>query len=206
MSIERIKHPFYVIFHPFNGFWELKNEEKGTIRIALILLFLFALTNIIKRQMSGFSVNFNRLSELNSIDELKFVIIPFFLWCIANWSLTTLMDGEGKFKDIVMATGYSLVPFILINLPITFISNFITLREASFYSLFEGIAYFWFLYLLFVGTMNAHQYSVSKTLVTMGLTLIVIGIIVFLGLLFFSLTQQIINFVMTIYYELTFRV
>ncbi|WP_028559608.1 Yip1 family protein [Paenibacillus pinihumi] len=206
MSIELLKYPLYVIFHPFNGFWELKNENKGKLAIALSLLFMLAISNIIKRQMAGFHVNFNRPSELNSLDELKFVVLPFLLWCVANWSLTTLMDGEGKFRDIVIATGYSLVPLVLIYIPITIISNFITLKEAPFYYLFESIALLWFIYLLFVGTMNAHQYTAGKTVITMLLTLIVMGIIVFLGLLFFSLVQQIVNFVSTIYYEIIFRV
>ncbi|REK75227.1 Yip1 family protein [Paenibacillus paeoniae] len=206
MSMELLKQSFYVIFHPFNGFWELKNENKGRLTLALSLLFLLAISNILNRQLAGFHVNFNRLSDLNSIEELQFVILPFVLWCVANWSLTTLMDGEGKFRDIVIATGYSLLPFILIYIPLTIISNFITLKEATFYYLMQNIAFIWFIFLLFVGTMNAHQYTAGKTVVTMLLTLVVMGIIVFLGLLFFSLVQQITNFITTIYYELIFRV
>ncbi len=206
MSIEHLKFPFYLIVHPFNGFWDLKYENKGKLRIALGLLFLFVVTVILKRQYAGFIVNFNRLSELNSIDELKFVVLPFFLWCVANWSLTTLMEGEGKFKEIVIAAGYSLLPMILVNLPTTFISNFLTIKEAPFYYFLDSFAYLWFLYLMFVGTLTVHQYTVKKTVLTIGLTLVVMGVIIFLGLLFFSLIQQIVSFILTIYQELVFRV
>lgn len=197
--------PLYVALHPFKGFWDLKYENKGKLRVAFGILLLLTVVIILKRQYAGFLVNPNNVDTLNSLDELKFLILPFFLWCVANWSLTTLMDGEGKFKDIMLATGYSLLPLIFIFVPITIISNVITLQESVFYTFFETFAYVWFVWLLFIGTMTVHQYTVKKTVVTMLLTLVVIGIIIFLGLLFFSLIQQMASFVLTIYQELQLR-
>lgn len=197
--------PLYVALHPFKGFWDLKYENKGKLRVAFGILLLLTIVIILKRQYAGFLVNPNNVDTLNSLDELKFLILPFFLWCVANWSLTTLMDGEGKFKDIMLATSYSLLPLIFIFVPITIISNVITLQESVFYTFFETFAYVWFVWLLFIGTMTVHQYTVKKTVITMLLTFVVIGIIIFLGLLFFSLIQQMASFVLTIYQELQLR-
>jgi hypothetical protein len=206
MLLEYVKTPFYVLIHPFDGFWDVKYENKGKLWAAFCILLLLTITMILERQLAGFLVNFNDPRKLNSIDEFKTIIIPFFLWCVANWSLTTLMDGEGKFRDIVIVTGYALLPIVLIHLPNTLFSNFITDRESAFYFFFNTLAFIWFLWLLFIGTMTVHQFSVTKTLVTMLLTLVVAGIIIFLGLLIFSLLQQIANFILTIYQELSLRV
>jgi len=198
---------WYTVFHPFKGYWELKFEKKGRIWFALLLLAVLALLYILKRKYTGFI--FNPLvgtEQVNPLDEIKFILLPFFLWCIANWSLTTLMDGEGKFKEIVMATAYALVPLVVVQLPLILLSNIVTVQEASFYHLIESIAFIWFIGLLFVGMLTVHQFSASKTVVTMLLTLVVIGILIFLGLLFFSLLQQIISFVTTIYQEIVFRI
>lgn len=200
-----IRNPFYTMIHPFNGFWEMKYEKKGRVKIALLLVCLLVIFTIIKKQYSGFVVNMNNLANMNSLQELQFIALPFLLWCVANWSLTTLMDGEGKFKDIVMATGYALMPLVIILIPQTLISNVMTQGESALYYLLDGIAYAWCLALLFVGTMTVHQYSPGKTLATMLLTLVVIGIILFLSLLFFSMMQQIVNFVVSIYREISFR-
>lgn len=200
-----LAYALYVAVHPFDGFWELKYEERGRLRIALGLLLALTITMILERQFAGFVVNYNHPLELNSLNELKYIVLPFGLWCVANWSLTTLMDGEGKFSEIVMATGYSLLPLILVYLPNIVLSNVMTMPESSFYYLLQAVATGWFLWLLFVGTMTVHQYTVWKTAVTMLLTLVVIGIMLFLGLLFFSLIQQIVNFVYTIYLELSLR-
>jgi hypothetical protein len=205
MSLELAKYPFYVLFHPFDGYWDLKYDNKGKLRISLVILLLLAITTILQRQYSGFLVNFNNPTELNSINELKYIVLPFILWCVSNWSLTTLMDGEGKFKEIVTATGYALLPLALIMLMNTIISNVITIQESALYYLLETVAFLWFLWLLFIGTMTIQQYSVMKTIVTMALTLVVMGIIMFLGLLFFSLMQQMIGFVLSIYNELSLR-
>lgn len=200
-----IKNPFYTMVHPFNGFWEMKFERKGRVSIAAIILLLVVLVTIIKRQYSGFVVNYNNPAELNSINEFKFIVLPFVLWCVANWSLTTLMDGEGKFKEIIMATGYALMPLLIIYIPQTLYSSVITESESAFYYLLDTIAYIWFVWLLFIGTMTVHQYSAGKTVVTMLLTLVVIGIILFLGVLFFSMIQQMYSFVMSLYQEISFR-
>ncbi|WP_349772325.1 Yip1 family protein [Lederbergia citrisecunda] len=202
---ELIKYPFYVSIHPFKGFWDVKYEGKGRTKIALSILLLLTIIAILKRQYTGFVVNFSNPNTLNSLDELIYIILPFFLFCVANWAITTLMDGEGKFVEIITVTAYSLIPMVVIYGVTTIISNFITFEEAPLFFLLESAAMFWFLGLLFVGVMTVHQYSVSKTIATFILTAIVMGVIIFLGLLFFSLLQQLMTFVETIYREIIYR-
>lgn len=196
---------FYVIFHPFDGFWELKYEGKARMSIAMAILVLVVAVMALQAQFAGFVVNHNNPLWLNSLDQVQYVLLPFFLWCVANWSLTTLMDGEGKFKEIVLAAAYALTPILLIYVPTTIWSNFMTVEESAFYYLLNSIAIVWFLFLFFVGTMTIHQYSVVKTVVTIFLTILAMGFIIFLAMLFFSLMQQIYSFVHTIYTEFVYR-
>ncbi|MNF06216.1 hypothetical protein D3C80_2061220 [compost metagenome] len=63
----------------------------------------------------------------------------------------------------------------------------------------------WFVFLLFVGNMTVHQYTPSKTIGVILLTIIAMGFMAFIGLLFFSLVQQIIAFVSVIYQEIVMR-
>jgi DNA-binding beta-propeller fold protein YncE len=204
-DIGTVEMIFYVIKHPFKGFWELKYEKKGKLIVSMIILLLVTITFILKKQYTGFIVNFNDLKELNSIDEIKYVVLPFFLWCISNLLLTTLMDGEGTFKDIVIATGYALTPFILIYIPQILFSRVIIIEEISFYFFFEVVTYIWVIWLMFVSTMTVHQYTPSKTVATMALTVVGMGILIFLSLLMFNLIQQMFIFVMSIYQEIIYR-
>jgi hypothetical protein len=205
MRQDFIKFPLHLIVHPFDSFWDMKYERKGKIRVTLTILLLVVISMILKNQFAGFLVNYNDPRHLNSITQLFTVIFPFFLWCLSNWAITTLMDGEGKFKEIMMATGYALVPIVIIYTPMIIASRFMAEEETAFYYLMMSISSIWFVALLFVGIMTVHQYTVLKTMVTMLLTVVVMGIVIFLGTLVLSMLQQIIEFFVNIYRELTFR-
>lgn len=203
--IKDLRYCLHVIVRPFDGFWDLKYEKRGNLKTAFTLVFLLIASFIIQRQLTAFLFNTNNIQRLDIRRELAITLVPFFLWCVANWCLTTLMDGEGSFKDIIMATAYSLVPIIIVNILLTIISHGLTLEEQEFYNVIAGISAVWSGWLLFVGIMTVHQYSIKKTFFTILLTIVGMGIISFIGVLFFSLIQQMVAFVSTVYKELTLR-
>lgn len=99
----------------------------------------------------GFIFNTNDLANLNILFEFSSVLIPFMLWVIVNWSLTTLMEGKGTFSDIYIATAYAFTPVIIINIPVTIISNFLLEEEGVLIGSFIVISLLWSLFLLFLG-------------------------------------------------------
>lgn len=200
-----MRYAFHVMLRPFDGFWDLKYEKRGNLKSAFALLFLLVLTFIIQRQLTAFLFNTNNIQNLDIRRELQTTLVPFLLWCVANWCLTTLMDGEGSFRDIIIATSYALFPIIITNVFVTIISHWITLDEKEFYNFFLSLSMLWSAWLLFVGTMTVHQYSIKKNIFTILLTIAGMGIISFIGVLFFSLIQQMAGFISTIYKELTMR-
>jgi len=207
MSKEWVKYPMHLILHPFNGFWDLKYDrnQRHNLIISFAILVLLAITNILSQQYSGFLVNLYNPNYFNSVMEIVYVIVPVLFWCVANWSLTTLMDGEGKFVEIFTSTCFALIPLVLINFPWIWLSNVVSLQETAFYYFSTSFAVAWFVFLLFVGNMTVHQYSPAKTIGTIILTIVAMGFMAFLCLLFFSLVQQIIAFVTVIYQELALR-
>ncbi len=203
--LKSLHYGLHVIFHPFDGFWDLKHEKKGNLPAALVILALVCITYIIMAQYTGFVFSTLDITKFNIMMEIASIIFPFLLWCMINWALTTLMEGKGTFKDIFIASAFALLPLILINIPATFLSNFLTLEEGPFYYSFMLIAILWSGGLIFFGTMVTHAYDFTKTLIT---TILIIGGIIFtlfLSLLFFNLTSQVIQFLKNIYVELLYR-
>lgn len=192
---------------PFQGFWELKYElnTKPNLILSFIILFAVIITNVLSSQYTGFVVNVYNPNDMNSVLEIVYVVVPLLYWCVANWSLTTLMDGEGKFVEIFIATCFALAPFVVISFPLIWISNVMANQEVMFYFLGQSLALLWFLFLMFVGTMTIHQYTPAKTVATIIMTLVAMGFLAFLTMLFFSLIQQIVAFVTVIYQEISFR-
>ena len=200
-----IKYAFHVIFHPFDGFWDLKREHRGSLAAALTFVVLTILTLTLEKQKTAFLFNPYRLEEINVVVDIVTVLLLYILWCVANWRLTSLMDGEGKLVDIAIATGYALFPIILLRLPMILFSYMLTSSEGSFYDVIGVVSYLWAGALIILGTMITHQYSVKKTLLTCICTIVGMGIIMFIGLLFFNVIQQMITFVSIIYEEIRFR-
>ena len=203
--LKSLKYGLYLIFHPFDGFWDLKREKKGTISAALTFVVATIFMMVVQKQNTAFLFNENRLEYIDVLVDIITVGMLYILWVVSNWCLTSLMDGEGKMKDIAIFTGYSLLPMFLIQFPLIGVSHMITVEEGTFYYVFTVISYIWVVALLLIGMSVTHQYSMKKTILTTILTIVGMGIILFIGLLFFSVIQQIVTFVITIYKEVRFR-
>ncbi|MDN5378018.1 MAG: hypothetical protein PWQ76_271 [Clostridiales bacterium] len=205
MVREYFSLPVYTMFHPSDGFYDMKYEKKGKTSIIFVNLFLFWISYSFSKQYSGFVVNENNPMGFNLFGDLATILIVFLLWCTANWSITTLMNGEGKFKDIAMATSYALMPMIFTFIPASLLSNLFVQQEAAFYTTIMGISIAWSVMLLFFGILTVHNYTVAKTIATLFLTFISICVILFLLMLISSLIQQVWVFVSSIYTELLYR-
>lgn len=197
--------PKYILFHPFDGYEEFKRYEKGRMSVAIVFIILFALFRIFTFQYEGFLINPNNPLDLNSLQEIFAVFLLVILFTVGNWSVTTLMEGKGKYKEILMVTGYALFPLIIIGYPSVFLSNFLTLEEMAFYGLLMYIAYGLTAWMLFMGILNIHQYGLAKTIGSLILTVVSMSVMMFVGLLFFDLIQQFISFIASIYEELSLR-
>ena len=202
--VREIKYGLHVIFHPFDGFWDLKKERRGSLAAALTFVAIVIMLSTFEKQTTGFLFNSVRLKDVNVVVDILTVTMVYVLWCVANWCLTSLMDGEGTMKDIFTAMGYALVPMILVRIPMIILSLGITIEEGTFYYVLNAFSYIWTGILVFFGTMITHQYSFKKTVLTCICTVVGMGIIMFIGLLFFNVIQQMITFFTTIYKEIRF--
>ncbi len=202
---EFIKFPARILFHPFDGYEEFKRYKKGKLSVAIVFILLFAYFQIFAFRNLGFLINPNNPQDLNSIQEIFSVFLILFLFTVGNWSVTTLMEGKGNYKEILMVTGYSLFPMIIIGFPSVILSNFLTLEEMAFYGLFMLIAAIGTGWMLFMGILNIHEYGLFKTILAFIATGISIAVMMFVGLLFFDLIQQAIAFVVSVIEEFNLR-
>ncbi len=202
--VRELKYGFHVILRPFDGFWDLKREHRGSFRAALTFVAIVVFLTTFEKQTTGFLFNPVRLTDINVVVDILTVGMVYVLWCVSNWCLTSLMDGEGGMRDIFIAMGYALLPMILIRLPMVLLSLVFTQEEGTFYYVLDVFSYLWTGFLVFFGVMITHQYSFKKTVLTCLCTVLGMAIILFIGLLFFNVIQQMITFGVTIYREIRF--
>ncbi len=203
--LSTLKYGTYVIFHPFDGFWDLSHERRGSLAAAHTFLALFLLTYVLRLMCTNFQFISAPLQYINIYEQCASLLIPFLVLCVANWGLSTLFDGKGRFRDIYMAMCYALLPYILIQLPLVLISHVISFDEYAYYTVLAGISVLWCVALAFVGLMEVHDYSAGKTVVFVIATVFGAMVILFLVLVFFSLLSDAVGYFVSLYREVVFR-
>ena len=201
---QELLYVFHVMFHPFDGFWDLKHEKRGSVRagstILLVTLIAFYYQNIGK----GYIMNpQGKYSTILATSLGVLVILA--LWVVANWCLTTLFEGEGSFKDIYIATTYALGPLPLFLIPATIASNVVLTTEVQIVNLVVTIGFIWALMLIFFGTMVTHDYSLGKNVITVLGTIVGMVAILFVVFLFSTLFTDMVSFVTSIVTEIQYR-
>ncbi len=201
---EEFFYAFHLIFHPFDGFWDLKHEKRGSVRGALAWLGLAILA--FTYQAVGEAFIFNPRGSMSSvIIQLSALLVPLILWAAANWCLTTLFNGEGSFKDVFIASCYSLAPIPLIIFITTLLTYCVTDTEVTFITLIISICYVWIGLLLFCSTMVTHDYSLGKNALTILGTIAGMAIIMFICALFTGLFAKMASFINNIITEIQYR-
>ena len=202
---QSLRYAFHVITHPFDGFWDLIHEKKGTLAAANTFLALFLIVRVLKLICTNFQFISAPIQHINVFEEIGSLLLPFIVLCIANWAMTTLFDGKGRFKDIYIGMCYALVPYVLIQLPMILVSNMLTFEEASFYSVLLTISVIWCVFLVFTGLMEVHDYGPGKTFIFLIVTVVGAAVIIFLILVFFSLLSDALSYFVSMYREIVFR-
>lgn len=198
-------YPFQMMTHPIETCNDIKYEKRGSLALANIIAFLFFILRLLTATSTGFIFNINSGDKINVWAILLSTIGLILLWCVSGWSLSTLMDGEGRFGDIYILTCYSMIPEVLFRLPLILMSNIIIIEEYGLITILEIIITGWCYLLLFLSTMVVQQYTVLKTVMMCIFTVIGIMAILFLAVLLFSLFQQFYIFIKTVAAEAMFR-
>lgn len=202
---EAFKNLGLVITRPIETFNEMKYKRYFNWLFSGIVVIAWFVVEVLARQLYGFRFNLNNPDDLNIFIQLVSTVIPFVLFCLSNWCICTLFDGEGKFNEIVTYCAYALCPYIVFRALAIPLSRVLTLEEQVFLDWFVIIGILWSVFLLFQGMRIVHQYSSVRTIVMILFTVVGIAIILFMALLLVALFQQVYALFASIIQELLFR-
>jgi hypothetical protein len=201
-----LRYSLYVSTHPLDGFWDLTHEKRGSIAAANIIAGVAVIVEVLRLTLTNFQFVTINMEYFNSIIVALRILLPIGLWTVANWSLTTLMDGKGRMFEIYMGVCYALTPYVLINIVMIVLSQFITFEEGAIYWVLAGFSVLWTGLLILAAMMMIHDYSLVKTVLSSLLTVVGMGVMVFVFVIFFSLVSDAVAYFMSLYKEILFRV
>ena len=200
-----LKYATYCMFHPFDGFWDLTHEKRGSMAAANTIVIAVLVTRLLSLQFTSFLFNNVYWPEVNILQQCLSVLLPLVIFVLGNWGLTTLFEGKGTLKDVYIATCYALAPYVLLQLPAIIVSNAVTLDEGSFVTILQTLSMAWSAGLIVCAMMQIHDYGLGKTLLFIVMSIFAMAVIIFLLLLFFTLVGDAVGYVASLYDEIQFR-
>ena len=195
----------HAVTHPIEGFEDMRWKKSGSVRIAFFIVFLLFIGEIFDERLFGFQFGIPYDKTFSIVPYLVKSFVLFGAWVVGNWSVCTLLDGEGTMKNICIYSAYSLVPYIVQLFVNVLLSHVLVSDEVVFINVIRLIGVGWTVILLFSAVRSVHQYSGGKTVLAVILTIAAMLIMLFLLVLFMSLVQQIWIFILSVYTEISYR-
>jgi tetratricopeptide (TPR) repeat protein len=198
--------PFSVIQKPVDGYDDLKRNKFFSNRSAWIYLLLFFVTYLIWIYETNFLFNNNIPTEINVIEQMITIFVPFFLWVIANYLVCSIRDGDGKFKEVFQGSSLTLLPMIITFPILTFISQGLTLNEAFIYDIILLIGVSITVIYFFIMVKEIHFYDIKPTLQNILLTIFTGIMILAMAFIIFFLIGEVYQLFADMFQEVISRV
>ena len=132
--------------------------------------------------------------------------MPWIAVVIVNYGVTTIMYGEGRFRDIFIGGAYCHMPFIFTQLPLAILSNILSEQEASLFSLAQTIVMLWVVFMVYMCIRGVHGYHAGKAIVVFLITVVGVAAVSGLFMIFYGLASQMFDFIIQFGKELSYLV
>jgi len=197
-----LRDAIYVMFHPYDGFYRLKERRISWFAVIFIVAAAVAV-NLYSIFGSSIIVYPYNLAWVNIPLSIGTLLVPWITWALANYLVSTVKGGEGRFREVVQGSTFAMVPYIVLMVPATWLSNLIVTEEWVVYDLLTQVMWVWIAFLFFVMTQVTHNFDFGETIKNIVITAFTIAIIwIFLAIII-ALSINLYDFLIQIYREVT---
>jgi len=186
----------YTVLHPIDTLEGLRYNKK---RINMIIPFILFILAYAVRMFYLLFVHFPLATiEVNNINPLfeavKLLIVPL-TWIPASFAATSIAGGECKMPEITFTSAMSLVPYILVYFPLTFLSHIMSKTQSGWYGVFGVVAYIGMFLILFQAMMVMNNYRLGETVKMMFVSAFMMLVVWLVALIVYVLSARVIQFV-----------
>jgi tetratricopeptide (TPR) repeat protein len=197
---------FRFIKQPADSFYYIKKKLRGSLGFALLLYLWVVAVRVASLYLTGFIFNpYANVSDIHAENEITYTLLFIFLWNSANYLISTISDGEGRVRDVIIGTAYSLFPYALFALPVALVSNLLSMNEVFLYTFSLNLIFAWTALMFFVMVKEIHNYSFGETVRNVLLTLFTMAIMMLTGYILYVLFFQLFDFISALLREVQLR-
>ncbi len=202
---EYVKTALSLPTHPFKSFEEIKTKNKGSVIIALVILLLYYLANVLKAIGSGFLATNVVVQRYNTGYTLLKTVGIVLLWTVCNWLISSSFEGKGRFKDVLIATTYSLIPYVAFIYIRVILSHVLSLSGLRILDAIGTVVLIVTFYILCIAIMSAHEFDFFRFLLTAFVSVLFMILVAFVIFVVIILLQQVGNFFTSVFTEILYR-
>ena len=196
-----------VMRHPIDGFEGIRYENQGSYLDMTIIMILFGLITV----ASEYAVSFIYRGgvPLDTIEPVSIFFSSFLPWIVisvVNYGVTTIMYGEGRFRDVIIGGAYCHGPLLFLSLPMALLTHLLTLNESSIYAIINTLIYIWTVLLVYFWMKGVHGFHPVKAFVVFILTVLGVSAVAMLFFIVYGLAVQMFDFIIQFGKELSYLV
>jgi DNA-binding beta-propeller fold protein YncE len=197
---------FRFIKQPVDSFYYIKKNFRGSLLFAGLIYLWVVIVRVLSQYLTGFIFNpYTNVAYIRVGNEILYTVLLICLWNAANYLISTISDGEGRIRHVIIGSAYSLFPYALFVLPIALISNVLSLNEVFLYSFSMNVVWFWIGLMLFIMVKEIHNYSFFETVRNILITVFTMALFFLTGYILFVLFTQLFDFISAILQEVRLR-
>ncbi len=198
---------FGVVRHPVDTFEAIRYENQGSYADMFIIMILYTVFSVASEYCVSFIFRDGQpLEFINSWITIGIAVLPWLVIGIVNYGVTTIMYGEGRFRDVMIGGAYCHTPMLFLLLPMSLLTHVLTLDEQALFNLAQTIIYIWVGILVFLCIKSVHGFHPVKGIIVFFLTAIGVVAVVLLFMIMYGLAEQMFSFIFQFGKELSYLV
>ena len=204
--MQMIKMSLISMFHPIVAFYYIKKDrEKFNYTPIFLLLLLLVTGRVFSIYVTHFPLATIQPRDANIFLESIKLLLPILTWALASYAMTTILDGESLFRETLMATTYSLMPYIVFIGPVTLLSRILEADMAALHTGLHTVIWLWVFLLFFISLKEMNNYTIKKTVIVTLLSIFTMALIWATFALFFAISAQFFSFLQEVFIEVKFK-
>ena len=104
--IQTLQMLLRVMLNPGDAFYDLRHGNYAHVSNALILILVVFFVRLFNIQFMSFQIHRVDPERVSLLAEIARIIGLWLLFSVANYGVGAIFEGEGRFRDVQIATAY----------------------------------------------------------------------------------------------------
>ncbi|MBQ4563077.1 MAG: hypothetical protein IJA58_01200 [Lachnospiraceae bacterium] len=195
-----------ILKKPFDAYYEIRYQNKVGWLSATLLYIWLGVLQITNLYVTSYIFNQTNVAYVNVVTLVGSVLLPLLLFVVCNYLVSTITEGEGKFKHVYCGTIYAISPYLLFMLPLQILTNVLTQNEAFVYTFGVLVLVAWSAILVYLMIQEIHFFSFKGTVKNILVTAVTMFLLVLAAFMLYLLFTQLKDFIVDIIQEVRIRV